>query len=60
MELSVLSPQVRHTRAAGHDQPERRTGNVNDTYLAIFRNTFDERQVILQRMNRAVFEKPEH
>lgn len=35
------------------------TGNVNDTYLAIFRNTFDEQQVILQRINRAVFEKPE-
>ena len=35
------------------------TGNVNDTYLAIFRNTFDEQQVILQRINRAVFAKPE-
>ena len=34
-------------------------GNINDTYLAIFRNTFDERQVILQRMNRAVFENPQ-
>ncbi len=35
------------------------TGNVNDTYLAIFRNTFDEQQVILQRINRVVFSKPE-
>lgn len=34
-------------------------GNVNDTYLAIFRNTFDEQQVILQRVNRVVFAHPE-
>lgn len=35
------------------------TGNVNDTYLAIFRNTFAEEQVILQRINRTVFASPE-
>lgn len=34
-------------------------GNVNDTFLAIFRNTFTEQQVILQRINRRVFPKPE-
>jgi Ser/Thr protein kinase RdoA (MazF antagonist) len=34
-------------------------GNVNDTFLAIFRNTFAEEQVILQRVNRNVFPKPE-
>ena len=34
-------------------------GNVNDTFLAIFRNTFDEHQVILQRLNRKVFAHPE-
>ena len=34
-------------------------GNVNDTFLAIFRNTFAEEQVILQRVNPAVFPKPE-
>jgi Ser/Thr protein kinase RdoA (MazF antagonist) len=34
-------------------------GNVNDTFLAIFRNTFTEEQVILQRINRKVFPKPE-
>lgn len=34
-------------------------GNINDTYLAIFRNTFDEQQVILQRVNRKVFAHPE-
>ncbi len=34
-------------------------GNINDTYLAIYRNTFTETQVILQRVNRAVFPRPE-
>lgn len=35
------------------------SGNVNDTFLAIFRNTFSEDQVILQRINRNVFPRPE-
>ena len=34
-------------------------GNINDTFLAIYRNTFTETQVILQRVNRNVFPKPE-
>ncbi len=34
------------------------SGNVNDTFLAIFRNTFAEEQVILQRVNHMVFPKP--
>ena len=34
-------------------------GNINDTYLAIYRNTFTETQVILQRVNRNVFPRPE-
>ena len=34
-------------------------GNINDTYLAIYRNTFTETQVILQRVNRKVFPRPE-
>ncbi len=33
-------------------------GNINDTYLGIFRNTFDEKQVILQRINDKVFCNP--
>ena len=33
-------------------------GNINDTYIAIFRNTFDEQQVILQRINGNVFSNP--
>lgn len=34
-------------------------GNVNDTFLAIFRNTFAEEQVILQRINAVVFPDPQ-
>ena len=34
-------------------------GNINDTFLAVYRNTFTETQVILQRVNRAVFPRPE-
>lgn len=33
-------------------------GNINDTYLAIFRNTFSETQVVLQRINNKVFPDP--
>ena len=35
------------------------TGNVNDTFLAIFRNTCHEDQIILQRINRNVFPRPQ-
>ncbi len=35
-------------------------GNVNDTYIAIFRTTFSEQRVILQRINRRVFSRPEN
>lgn len=34
-------------------------GNINDTFLAIYRNTFTETQVILQRVNKNVFPRPE-
>ena len=34
-------------------------GNINDTFLAVFRNTFTETQVVLQRVNSKVFPKPE-
>lgn len=34
-------------------------GNVNDTYQAIFRTTFDEHRIIIQRINRHVFRRPE-
>ncbi len=34
------------------------SGNINDTFLAIFRNTFTETQVILQRINSKVFPDP--
>ncbi|MBT3380369.1 MAG: aminoglycoside phosphotransferase family protein [Lentisphaerae bacterium] len=35
-------------------------GNVNDTYLAIFRTTFSEERFILQRVNKNVFPHPEY
>lgn len=35
-------------------------GNVNDTYLAIFRTTFSEERFILQKVNKKVFPHPEH
>ena len=34
-------------------------GNVNDTYLAIFRTAFSEERFILQRINKRVFPRPE-
>ena len=35
------------------------SGNVNDTYIAIFRTVFDEHKVVIQRINKTVFTKPE-
>ena len=35
-------------------------GNVNDTYLAIFRTTFSEERFIVQHINKRVFPKPEY
>lgn len=35
-------------------------GNVNDTYLVIFRTTFSEERFILQRINQRVFPRPEY
>lgn len=35
------------------------SGNVNDTYLAVFRTTFSEERIIIQHINRRVFTKPE-
>jgi len=35
-------------------------GNVNDTYLAIFRTTFSEERFVVQRLNRHVFPSPEN
>lgn len=34
------------------------SGNVNDTYLAVFRTTFSEQRFIIQRINHHVFEHP--
>lgn len=35
-------------------------GNVNDTYLVIFRTTFNEQRFILQQINQRVFPRPEY
>ncbi len=35
------------------------SGNVNDTYTAIFRTTFSEERFILQRINKRVFPRPD-
>ena len=35
-------------------------GNVNDTYLAIFRTTFSEERFVLQRISMAVFPEPDN
>ena len=34
-------------------------GNINDTFLAVYRNTFTETQVVLQCVNKTVFPNPE-
>jgi len=35
-------------------------GNVNDSYLAVFRTTFSEERFVLQRINKRVFPHPEY
>lgn len=35
-------------------------GNVNDTYLVVFRTTFSEERFILQHINKRVFPRPEY
>jgi len=35
------------------------SGNVNDTFMAVCRTTFDEHRFVLQRINRRVFANPE-
>lgn len=58
MELSVLINQFNIKGRLVALQPFG-NGNINDTFLAIYRNTFSETQVILQRVNRNVFPVPE-
>jgi len=58
MELSVLVNRFNVKGRLVSLQPFG-SGNINDTFLAIYRNTFTETQVILQRVNRNVFPKPE-
>lgn len=35
------------------------SGNVNDTYLAVFRTHFSEARVVIQRINSSVFSRPD-
>ena len=35
------------------------SGNVNDTYMAVFRTAFSEQRFILQRIRKAIFPEPE-
>jgi len=35
------------------------TGNVNDTYIAVFRTHFSEERVVIQRINPRVFPRPD-
>jgi hypothetical protein len=58
MELSLLIKKFNIKGRLVSLQPFG-NGNINDTFLAIYRNTFSETQVILQRVNRAVFPDPE-
>ncbi len=58
MELSVLIHKFKIPGRLVTVNPTG-NGNVNDTYLAIFRSTFEEWQVILQRVNSRVFANPE-
>jgi len=57
MELSVLINRFNIKGRLVALQPFG-NGNINDTFLAIYRNTFTETQVILQRINRNVFHDP--
>jgi aminoglycoside phosphotransferase len=58
MEAALIAPQFdvagRLVRVVPHSG-----GNVNDTYVAIFRTTFSEERFILQRLNSKVFRSPE-
>ena len=58
MELSILINKFNIKGRLVSLQPFG-NGNINDTFLAIYRNTFTETQVILQRVNRNVFPRPE-
>jgi Ser/Thr protein kinase RdoA (MazF antagonist) len=58
MKAALLAPQFDVAGRLVRVIP-RSGGNVNDTYLAIFRTTFSEERFILQRLNRKVFESPE-
>ncbi len=59
MKAALIAPQFNVAGRLVRVIP-RSGGNVNDTYLAIFRTTFSEERFILQRLNRNVFASPEN
>jgi len=58
MKAAMIAPQFDVAGRLVRVVP-RSGGNVNDTFLAIFRTTFSEERFILQRLNRNVFPSPE-
>jgi len=59
MKAALIAPQFDVAGRLVRVIP-RSGGNVNDTFLAIFRTTFSEERFILQRLNRNVFASPEN
>ncbi len=57
MKAALIAPQFDVAGRLVRVIP-RSGGNVNDTYLTIFRTTFSEERFILQRLNHKVFPKP--
>lgn len=58
MNLEKIAMQFDlHGRLAGIHPIE--SGNVNDTYVAVFRTHFSEERVIIQRISRNVFPRPD-
>lgn len=58
MKAALMAPQFAVDGRLVRVTPIGR-GNVNDTYLAIFRTTFSEERFVLQRLNRHVFTSPD-
>jgi Ser/Thr protein kinase RdoA (MazF antagonist) len=59
MKAALIAPQFDVAGRLVRVIP-RSGGNVNDTYLTVFRTTFSEERFILQRLNKHVFASPEN
>lgn len=58
MKAALIAPQFNVAGRLVRVLPSN-GGNVNDTFIAIFRTTFSEERFVLQRLNRKVFASPE-